>query len=59
MFERNDYIGGRLKHIVLDGVTVEGTSLFFFRLGVREEVAVCLSLPRVPLVQLVGMPGRR
>lgn len=31
MFERNDYIGGRLKHIVLDGVTVEGTSLF--RLG--------------------------
>lgn len=23
VFERNDYIGGRLKHIVLDGVTVE------------------------------------
>jgi hypothetical protein len=42
VFERNDYIGGRLKHIVLDGVTVEGTFLFFLSV-VRDEVA-CLSL---------------
>lgn len=27
VFERNDYIGGRLKHIVLDGVTVEGAAV--------------------------------